>query len=302
MVLPLIAGGLSFGKSLLGGHMSSRAAVKNFARQHGAAVYSSTFNKLRIDQRNIDTQQIFAKKLELTREQKDFNATAAGQAYENEDRKLNAMFDISKWAREDLQQSLLDTIGKQAARSGGVGSSRSRDRADMLNSVGKFGQEQAKITASLASERIGSKLRKAGIGNQHLSSDFQAWAQTAIAPRLEWGGPAARMGSTAHLQGSPLSLLSAGLGAAQGYMDAGGTFGQPKPPSDIELKRDIQKIGKSPDGHNVYKFKYRHSEGEYIGVMAQELLTKNPEAVVYGDNGYLAVDYDKIDVNFERVA
>jgi len=227
MAFPLLAvsAGLGFGKSLLSGHMQSRAAVKNFARQHGAAVYSSHFNKLRIDQRNKDTQQIFQKKLEMTREQMDFNASAAGQAYENEDRKLNAAFDISKWAREDLQQSLMKTVGAQAARNTGVGSSRSRDRADMVNSIGNFGREQAKITASLANERIASKIRKSGIGNQHLSSDFKAWAQTAIAPRLEWGGPAARMGSTAHLQGSALSLLSAGLGATQSYIDAGGKFG-----------------------------------------------------------------------------
>ena len=230
MPLPLLAisAGLGFGKSLLSGHMKSRAAVKNFARQHGAAVYSSHFNKLRIDQRNKDTQQIFQKKLELTIEQMNFNASAAGQAYENEDRKLNATFDISQWAREDLQQSLSKTVGMQAARSGGVGSSRSRDRADMVNSIGNFGREQQKITASLASERIASKVRKAGIGNQHLSSDFQAWAQTAIAPRLEWGGPAARMGSTSHLAGSPLSLLAAGLGAADSYVHAGGRFGVPE--------------------------------------------------------------------------
>ena len=224
MAFPFAMAGLGFANNLLGGHMRSRAAVKNFARQHGAAVYSSTFNKLRIDQRNKDTQQIFQKKLEVTREQQDFNATAAGAAYANEDRKLNAVFDVSKWAREDLQQSLLKTVGAQAARNTGVGSSRSRDRANMVNSIGNFGREQAKITASLASERVASKVRKAGIGNQHLSSDFQAWAQTAIAPRLEWAGPAARMGSTAHLQGSPLSLLSAGLGAASTYFDHGGTI------------------------------------------------------------------------------
>ena len=226
MALPFLAIGAiaGAGNQLLGAHMRSRAAVKQFARQHGAAVYSSTFNKLRIDQRNIDTQRIFQKKLELSREQKDFNASAAGQAYANEDRKLNATFDISKWAREDLQQSLAKTMGMQAARSGGVGSSRSRDRADMVNSLGNFGREQSKITASLASERIASKVRKAGIGNQHLSSDFQAWAQSAIVPRLEWGGPAARMGSTAHLQGSPLSLLSAGLGGLQSYTASGGKF------------------------------------------------------------------------------
>ena len=222
MALPFVMAGLSIGGSLLKGHMASRAAVKNFARQHGAAVYASHFNKLRIDQRNLDTQRIFSKKLEQTREQQGFNAAAAGQAYSNEDRKLNATFAQATWAREEMMQTLGKVHGKQAATSQGVGSSRSRDRANMINSIGNFGREQAKITASLASERTASRIRKAGIGRQHLQSDFQAWAQTAIAPRLEWAAPEARMGSTSHLAGSPLQLATAAIGGVSTYFEAGG--------------------------------------------------------------------------------
>jgi len=101
----------------------------------------------------------------------------------------------------------------QAAK-GGRGSSRSADRANLINSLGNFGREQAKITKSLAGARAGAKEQMAGIGRKHLSGDFQAWARSAIAPRLAWHGGDARMGSTSHLQGSPLSLLSAGLSAA----------------------------------------------------------------------------------------
>ena len=70
--------------------------------------------------------------------------------------------------------------------------------------------------------------------------------------------------------------------------------------SDIELKENIELVGKSPSGINIYEFNYKdeaYGEGRYVGVIAQEV----PEASVEMSNGYLAVDYSKIDVNFIRV-
>ncbi len=210
-----IMGGGSFLKSMIGGHMRSRAAVKQFARAHGQRVYSSHFNKLRIDQKNQDTVAIFKKRVEQARDQKDFNASAAGGAYENEQRRLNEVFARAAFAREDLQNKLAKVQGAQRATTRGVGSSRSADRAHLINSLGNFGREQAKITKQLESERMGSRIKMAGISGQHLTADYQNWQKVAIPPTLEWAGPAARMGSTSHLQGSWLSLVSAGLGAAQ---------------------------------------------------------------------------------------
>ena len=38
--------------------------------------------------------------------------------------------------------------------------------------------------------------------------------------------------------------------------------------SDIRLKEEIQLVGKSPAGINIYSFKYKHTDGTYQGVMA----------------------------------
>ena len=73
--------------------------------------------------------------------------------------------------------------------------------------------------------------------------------------------------------------------------------------SDITLKENIEEIGKSEDGITIYHFDYKnkkHGEGRFEGVMAQDLLKSNPDAVLEKD-GYLAVAYDKIDVNFKRI-
>ena len=67
--------------------------------------------------------------------------------------------------------------------------------------------------------------------------------------------------------------------------------------SDIALKEDISLVGQSHSGINIYEFKYKASQGRYRGVMAQEV----PWASSMAPNGYLQVDYNKVDVDFERL-
>jgi len=67
--------------------------------------------------------------------------------------------------------------------------------------------------------------------------------------------------------------------------------------SDARLKEDIKLVGKSPWGINIYSFKYKHTDGTYEGVMAQEV----PWAREMTDTGYYAVDYGKVDVEFRRL-
>jgi hypothetical protein len=73
-------------------------------------------------------------------------------------------------------------------------------------------------------------------------------------------------------------------------------------PSDRRLKTDIEHVGVSEGGINIYEFHYVYdTETRWRGVMAQELLAMHPEAVVIDEKGYYAVRYDKIDVEFEKV-
>jgi len=95
--------------------------------------------------------------------------------------------------------------------------------------------------------------------------------------------------------GQFMNSLSFGLNVATGVM---GLF----PGSDIRLKDNVKKIGKSIDGYNIYKFRYLDSTKEYIGVMAQEVKERKPEAVVKLNNGYYGVDYNQLDVEFREVA
>ena len=71
--------------------------------------------------------------------------------------------------------------------------------------------------------------------------------------------------------------------------------------SDIRLKKNINKIGQSLSGLNIYSFEYKDSKygkGLFQGVMSDEI---PQEAVVTMDNGYDAVDYSMLDVEFKRI-
>ncbi len=71
--------------------------------------------------------------------------------------------------------------------------------------------------------------------------------------------------------------------------------------SDVHLKENIDFVGKSEKGINIYEWNYNNdSKNRYKGVLAHELKKDYPEAVHKEKEG-LAVDYDKIDVKFEKV-
>ena len=84
-----------------------------------------------------------------------------------------------------------------------------------------------------------------------------------------------------------ISIASSAIGASVGS-------------SDIKLKENIEQVGVSPQGYNIYEFNYKGSEIRFRGAMAQDVLKKNPMAVGI-DQNYLTVDYSKIDVPMEVV-
>ena len=71
-------------------------------------------------------------------------------------------------------------------------------------------------------------------------------------------------------------------------------------PSDPRAKEDILKVGQHPLGVGIYRFRYNAAfAGTYgthrrIGVMADEVAVKYPDAVSRDADGYLRVDYDRL--------
>jgi hypothetical protein len=72
--------------------------------------------------------------------------------------------------------------------------------------------------------------------------------------------------------------------------------------SDIGYKENINLIGKSNNGLNIYEFNYKNEDGLYQGVIAQELIGTQFENVLSKNSeGLYEVDYNKIDVEFKKI-
>jgi hypothetical protein len=71
---------------------------------------------------------------------------------------------------------------------------------------------------------------------------------------------------------------------------------------DIEYKENLNLIGKSPAGLNIYQFNYKEEEGLYEGVIAQELIgTEFETALSKNEDNLYVVDYNEIDVEFKKI-
>lgn len=116
---------------------------------------------------------------------------------------------------------------------------------------------------------------------------------TNIAPPPIFGAAQAQYGASADAynaeQASQNSMMSGlmGIGAAGmgGWARAG--F-----PSDRRLKSNIVRIGDHPLGIGIYEYDIFGKRD--VGVMADEVLTVRPEAVITMPNGYYAVDYGRL--------
>ena len=138
--------------------------------------------------------------------------------------------------------------------------------------MGKLGQEQAVL---------GGERRYQDEALQRLADLF---GQTSGGTRQE---AADRRGQATARRGQTLDALGAMAPIAGAAMF-----------SDSRLKTNIKLTGKSPTGVNIYTFQYRDAPGTFEGVMAQEV----PHAAMLADNGYLMVDYSKLDVDFKRLS
>ncbi|MGL4999525.1 MAG: tail fiber domain-containing protein [Cetobacterium sp.] len=64
--------------------------------------------------------------------------------------------------------------------------------------------------------------------------------------------------------------------------------------SDKRLKEDIKEIGETNEGTAIYTYKYKGDDTTHMGVMAQELMKKNPDAVKRHESGFYMVDYNEV--------
>ncbi len=149
--------------------------------------------------------------------------------------------------------------GKQASAGKRPSSGASRPKGD--SAFGNVGSGRA---ANLQSQRGRASLGGGG------------------GPRIAAGGGGGRIGGGGR-----------GGGGFSGGRGGGGRR------SDVRLKHDITPLGHLDNGLGFYRFSYNGSDKAYVGVIAQEVQTVVPQAVVRSRDGYWNVLYDKLGLKFQ---
>ena len=229
-----------------------------------------------------------------------------GEAYGQTQKSMNAQaigagaFGGERQGIENVlgRERYLDTVGDTSARlrQAGFESGANRfaqDRAAQLQSaqsqIGALGQSAAGLAG------FGTQAR--GIQQAGLAEGYRDF----IEEREYAGGQVKQM--IGALSGAPIRSYGEERSGSVGTPVAGpSTFGQvagafTAMTSDIRLKDDIKLVGKSPSGIKIYNFKYKGDDKKYQGVMAHQV----PHASIVNDEGYLMVDYNKLDVEFKEV-
>jgi hypothetical protein len=171
--------------------------------------------------------------------------------------------------------------GRQDAGKGGAGKAAQKANP-------KTGQK-ASQPSQKASQRPSKPQRDTAFSN--IQSGPKTHAQANRGRQSVGGGGAPRVAAGGG-GGAPR------IGGAAPRMGGGGRGGGGRR-SDVTLKHDITLLGRLDNGLGFYRFSYNGSNRAYVGVMAQEVQTIMPEAVIRGRDGYLNVFYDKLGLKFQ---
>jgi len=194
------------------------------------------------------------------------------------------------------QQQYMTNLANQQAQFGGAGQLGSARSA--LAQTALAGQTQAAQQAAAAgvlkdiqSGRLAAGQSLAGIGQAGLGQALtgaQAQTSASLIPQDLYNKYAQV------IFGTPQASYALGPIQGTSTTTSSDTSNLGLKLSDIRAKREITHLGRNARGHNIYRFKYLTEPTEYVGVMAQEIQSTIPSAVVMGTDGLLRVDYEKI--------
>lgn len=156
---------------------------------------------------------------------------------------------------------------------------------------GKTGKSLQDFSQGLASQEYGNAYNRlaslAGIGqsatNQMVNANQNTGAQ--LSDLATQGGNARASGYIGAYQADPFN--------AGNLMNMATQFGSAAIMSDRRTKEDINLVGKTDGGFPVYTFRYIGQPTVHMGVMAQDIETDIPDAVIEID-GIKHVDYSKV--------
>lgn len=166
-------------------------------------------------------------------------------------------------------------------------------RSEAIN-VGRGypGQVAAQYGTALnaGNQAVNSQLAATASGANTMGT-AQGWTGTGNQSLGVWGNALTSGYNAQMAQYNANQNSSSGWGSALGLI--GGIATKALPFSDERVKEDIEPVGKTNDGQTIYRFRYKGDPTPQIGLIAQEVEDKYPQAVKTDDQGLKHVDYDK---------
>jgi len=248
----------------------------------------------------------------LAEQKQEYRSFEFKNPYENldnyyEDLKVNTKAaDFQRDMSNQQQSNIMQSLKGAAGGSGIAGLAQAMANQGQMQasqiSIGIGQQEQQNQMMSLKgasaadmAERGGEAMvQSAEMSRQStmLGIEYGGMAGANAGVQGAYGNQMAGFGMQAGMLNSQgansAAIASAGIGAVGGMA------------SDRSLKKDINKIGESESGLNIYSFKYKdtkYGEGLFQGVMSDEV----PLSAVGSRDGYDTVDYSMIDVEFKQI-
>jgi hypothetical protein len=218
----------------------------------------------------------------------------------------------------------LDTLRATGASAGGataLAQAALKSKQDVSASIeqqeARNEQLRAQGEAALQSQRISEQQRLQGI---QLSEGQRVQQADALGKQFKFNATEERQNAKlnrvagqmqqaaqqeAQARADQSAAWAGAFTGAIGAVSAGITSGVfKKPPnavSDRRLKKNINKIGVSPSGLNIYSFEYidkDYGDGVWQGVMSNEI----PEnAIMKHHDGFDRVNYSMLDVEFKQL-
>ena len=186
-----------------------------------------------------------------------------------------------------------------------------QQRANIMDNMkgAAGGSGIAALAQSMAnSGQLAAQKSAAEIGNQEASNQQKSTAEASSIQDTKIAGEGASR-TLKHQKTKGLMDMAAGQAAAAGQakaqagkdqMSAIGGIASSVMGSDRKLKKNINIIGMSNSGLNIYSFEYKNPSfgvGLFQGVMSDEI----PAEAVVNMGDFEAVDYSMLDVEFKRI-
>lgn len=216
-----IMGVLSIGQSLFGASQESAQRQQQYEQEKARVQRQNELNAKLVAASNKRTADIYGYQTGRFTQNLGFIQEDFARAGEDLQRELGSAFAQSAYSKQGQLTALAQATGFN--RAAFEGTSRSRERADVLGTLGVFGRN-----AAMEAERLSGVVSQAGrsrqaLGRQATQSIFGAYGDLGILPELQQFIPT-EMPSAPFQPNAGLTIMGALAGGASAAMSAGRTM------------------------------------------------------------------------------